>query len=91
MLDEHLGYRDLGREVAALERHNPLPDVSITLVAAGRWGRPVRWRNPSWIRAQRQRATSLGADLVVADDAAHLVMLDAPDLVATAIASVCGS
>jgi pimeloyl-ACP methyl ester carboxylesterase len=91
MLDEHLGYHDLTREVAALERHNPLPDVSVTLVAAARWGRPLRWRNASWVRAQLQRATSLGADLVVADEAAHLVMLDAPDIVARAIASAGGS
>jgi pimeloyl-ACP methyl ester carboxylesterase len=88
MLDEHIGYRDLTRAVAALVRCVPLPKVPVTLVAAARWGRPLRRRNSSWIRAQLQRATSLGADLVVADDAAHLVMLDAPDLVAAAIAAM---
>jgi pimeloyl-ACP methyl ester carboxylesterase len=88
MLDEHLVYRDLRRALAGLARDHPLPDIPISLIAAARWGRPLRIRNVSWIRDESQRASSLRADLVVADDAAHLVMLDAPDLVAAAIAEV---
>jgi pimeloyl-ACP methyl ester carboxylesterase len=88
MLDEHLIYRDLGRALAGLARDHPLPDVPISLIAAARWGRPLRIRNVSWIRDESQRASSLRADLVVADNAAHLVMLDEPELIATTIAKV---
>jgi pimeloyl-ACP methyl ester carboxylesterase len=88
MLDEHLIYRDLGRALGGLARDHPLPDVPISLIAAARWGRPLRIRNVSWIRDESQRASSLRAGLVVADNAAHLVMLDEPDLVAVTIASV---
>jgi pimeloyl-ACP methyl ester carboxylesterase len=87
MLDEQLGYRALARAVAGLGSARPLPDVPVTLVAAARWGRPVRRRHSSWVNAQLHRAAALGADLVVADNAAHLVMLDAPDIVAQAIAT----
>jgi pimeloyl-ACP methyl ester carboxylesterase len=87
MLDEQLGYRSLARAVARLGLARPLPDVPVTLVAGARWGRPVRARHSSWVKAQLQRATALGADVIVADEAAHLVMLDAPAIVAEAIAA----
>ena len=87
MLDEHLGYRALAAAVAELARETPLPSTPVTVVAAARCGRPVRKRHASWVNAQLRRSASLGADLIVADDAAHLVMLDAPGVVAGAIAA----
>jgi pimeloyl-ACP methyl ester carboxylesterase len=87
MVDEHATYRALSHAVARLGATQPLPDVPVTLVAAARWGRPVRRRNSAWVDAQLKHAATLSADMVLAHDAAHLVMLDAPEIVASAIAT----
>ena len=80
--------RDDARALVALTATHPLPGIPVRLVVASRTGRPLCLRRRSWLRRMTARAAELGPGTVRTDvDAAHLVMLDAPDAVARAVRS----
>jgi pimeloyl-ACP methyl ester carboxylesterase len=47
-------------------------------------------RGPRWIAKQAQLAALLNARQVVVDDSRHLMMIDRPDVVATAVRALRG-
>jgi len=82
---EWLGYRPALAELSLLARQRPLPPVPGAVLAAARTGRPARRFDPGWVARQRALAAGLGLPVTVVADAAHLLMLDRPDLVAEQI------
>lgn len=71
------------RQMAA---DHPLPDVPLTVLAGSRRGRPTTRHDHRWLAAQRRlSAQAPGGRFLAVHDAAHLVMLDRPDAVATAL------
>ncbi|WP_331445925.1 alpha/beta hydrolase [Streptomyces xanthochromogenes] len=78
MVLENATYGSVAAELLDLRRRLPLPSVPVTVVAGGAGG-------PVWTARQRALASALDATFQLADGAGHLVMLDAPGLVAGAI------
>ncbi|MET9362726.1 alpha/beta hydrolase [Streptomyces sp. NPDC006632] len=78
MVLENATYGAVAAELLLLRRRLPLPAVPVTLLAGAAGG-------PSWTTRQRALASGLGATFQLAAGAGHLVMLDAPGLVAGAI------
>jgi len=71
------------RQIAA---DHPLPDVPLTVLAGSRRGRPISRPDRRWLAAQRHLSQQVpGGRFVAVPDAAHLVMLDRPDTVTTAL------
>lgn len=69
----------------------PLPDVPLELVVAVRGGWPGHRLRRSWLRTMARRAHTLGPRTVTTlADAGHLVMLDAPELLATVLRRAAG-
>ncbi|MGW2792363.1 alpha/beta fold hydrolase [Streptomyces sp. NPDC001251] len=78
MLLENATYGSVAAELLYLRRRLPLPSVPVTVVAGGAGG-------PAWTARQRALASALGARFQLASGAGHLVMLDAPGVVAGAV------
>ncbi|MFJ4478397.1 alpha/beta fold hydrolase [Streptomyces xanthochromogenes] len=78
MVLENATYGSMAAELLDLRRRLPLPSVPVTVVAGGAGG-------PVWTARQRALASALGATFQPADGAGHLVMLDAPGVVAGAV------
>jgi pimeloyl-ACP methyl ester carboxylesterase len=88
ILAELDGFDPAARQLAGLAAV-PLPRVPITVVAAGSTGRPWPRRDTASLGEQAGLARLLGAGVFrQVDDAAHLVPLDRPDVVAREIHTV---
>jgi pimeloyl-ACP methyl ester carboxylesterase len=71
---------------------SPLPEVPVELVVALRGGWPGHRLRRSWLRTMARRAHTLGPGTATTlADAGHLVMLDAPGLLATVLRRAAGS
>ncbi|MEU4347404.1 alpha/beta hydrolase [Streptomyces sp. NPDC023838] len=79
LLLENARYRPVAAELLTLRDHFPLPPVPVTVLAAG--------TSASWLLRQRGLAEALRGDLRVAEGAGHLVMLDEPGAVVSAVLS----
>jgi pimeloyl-ACP methyl ester carboxylesterase len=73
---ENTTYTDEAVDLAALREQAPLPDVPVTVLAAGA---------PHWLERQRALARLLGGAFRVAEGSGHLVMLDRPRDIAEAV------
>ncbi|MFF3977179.1 alpha/beta fold hydrolase [Streptomyces sp. NPDC001828] len=78
MVLENATYGAVAAELRCLRRELGLPAVPVTVLAGGAGG-------PAWTARQRALASALGARFQLASGAGHLVMLDAPGVVAGAI------
>ncbi|MFF1447071.1 alpha/beta fold hydrolase [Streptomyces sp. NPDC058274] len=78
VLAENATYTDEAVELAALRGDFPLPDVPVTVLAAG---------SPRWLGRQRALAAYLGGAFRVVAPSGHLLMLDRPQDVADALLS----
>ncbi|MFD1661246.1 alpha/beta fold hydrolase [Streptomyces caeni] len=76
ILAENATYTDQAVDLAALRRQKPLPDLPVTVLAAGA---------PHWLDRQRALADLLNGTFRVAERSGHMVMLDRPRDVADAI------
>ncbi|MFE9094325.1 alpha/beta fold hydrolase [Streptomyces sp. NPDC007264] len=76
ILAENATYTDQAVELAALRRAMPLPDLPVTVLAAGA---------PHWLDRQRALADLLNGTFRVAERSGHMVMLDRPQDVADAV------
>ncbi|HYX97483.1 MAG TPA: alpha/beta hydrolase [Geodermatophilus sp.] len=86
VLAELDGFAAAAARLAELERTGPLPGVPTTVVTAASTGRPLRRRDRSWIAEQERLVRTVGAGRWrVVDDAAHLLPLDRPGVVAEEI------
>ncbi|WP_055489734.1 alpha/beta fold hydrolase [Streptomyces sp. TP-A0356] len=76
ILAENATYIDEAIELAALRRELPLPDVPVTVLAAGA---------TRWLDRQRALAAHLGGAFRVAEPSGHMVMMDRPKDIADAV------
>ena len=93
LIAENCSFPDLAHDLEHLRHTHLLPEIPVEVLAAVRreWWPP----NRAWLRRQRRLCTTLGANSVRPEDArieleivwgsGHLVMRDAPDVVAAAI------
>ncbi|MEV4613947.1 alpha/beta hydrolase [Kitasatospora sp. NPDC049258] len=79
LLRENTAYLDTAAELARLRARLPLPDVPVTVLAAGRAD------GSGWLDRQRALAARLDGEFRAAVPAGHLLMLDRPAEVAAAI------
>ena len=86
--DELAASWQLAREVGelldradALRREGALPPTTLLVATGG----SSRYTADSWLSGQQALAARLGADVLVLPDSAHLVHLDRPDAIASAI------
>ncbi|KRE63468.1 alpha/beta hydrolase [Nostocoides sp. Soil756] len=85
-VDELAAVRADALALEALAAGHPLPAVPVRLVVATRGAWPLAVRRTGWLRRMDRRAAQLGPTAVRIDvEAAHLVMLDAPEAVARAV------
>ncbi len=78
--------RDDALGLLSLAGTAPLPDVPIELVVATRGGWPGHRLRRSWLRTMARRRHALGPRVATTlADSGHLVMLDAPDLLARVV------
>jgi pimeloyl-ACP methyl ester carboxylesterase len=82
------GFDAAAADLAELERRCPLPPIPVSVLTAARSGRPLRRRQPSWLREQDQLARSLRTVFRPVDDSAHLMPFDRPDAVAEEVRRV---
>ena len=88
VLAELDGFEAAAAALGDLERSHAFPPVPASVVTAASTGRPWPRRDDGWVREQETLADALGAEFRVVDDAAHLVNLDRPDVVAQEIRRV---
>lgn len=69
-------------DLSLLRRRMPFPDIAVAVVTA------AAEEGSDWLRDQARLAKLLGGNHIVAADSRHLVMVDRPDLVASAVRSV---
>lgn len=85
IIDEFAVASAVAAELADLAVQHPLPDRPVGVVVGTRYGRPWCWRDSGWVRKQRRLAAQVNANQYRELNAAHLVMIDRPELVAAAI------
>jgi poly(3-hydroxyoctanoate) depolymerase len=82
VIAEQAAYEAQLHVLAALRESHPFPEVPVAVLSAGLGG------GLDWIVAQAKLATMLRAEHTVVTDSRHMMMVDRPDVIVAAVASV---
>lgn len=88
VLDEWWVSSTTATDLRRIAGSHPFPACPTIVLVGTCFGRPTRRRDPTWIRSQHQLATLTDTARLVEVKAAHLVMLDQPQAVATILSDL---